>query len=629
MMELLSNHLWQSTLFAAAAGLLTLAFRRNRAHVRYWLWFAASLKFLIPFAALLWIGTQVELVPVEQSGQAIVGVLDTVAQPFLQSEPVRINPRGRPILSPPPNPILTFVVRGFTVVWPAGAIAVLLVWAVRWRRVARVARGAPAITNGPVLATLRRLEGGAPSLRLVSSHQAIEPGVFGIVRPVLMWPAGIGDRLSDEQIEAILAHEVAHARRRDNLAALIHMLVEAVFWFHPLVWWIGARLVDERERACDEDVVRLGTEPDVYAESILKTCQFYVESRLRVASAGQAPLVCVAGVTGSDLKKRVEQIMRNDAHIALSALKRVCLGVALVAAIAIPVAIGIVTSPRLAAQIVAPVSDSPTFEVASIKPNAGGGGRMGAMASPGRVSMTGLPVRRLLMQTYEIHDSQIIGGPDWLGSQGYDINATMTGTPSPEDRRMMMKTLLRDRFKLAFHTEKRDLPVYALVMARSDGRLGPGLKRIPDDECPPPGSRRGAPPPGPPPPAASPFDPNAVAACGSIIFGPGRLLAHGVPIDMLARSLGGLPVITSFNRPVFNLTKLEGFYDFDFRFANEFGRGGPPPVSGPAAAPNAITPGDEPALFTALQEQLGLKLNAQRATLDVLVIDSIERPTEH
>jgi uncharacterized protein (TIGR03435 family) len=387
------------------------------------------------------------------------------------------------------------------------------------------------------------------------------------------------------------------------------------------VWWIGARLVDERERACDEDVVRLGTEPDVYAESILKTCQFYVES----------PLVCVAGVTGSDLKKRVEQIMRNDAHVALSALKRVCLGAALVAAIAIPVAIGIVTSPRLSAQIVAPAADSPTYEVASIKPNNNPGGRMGGTAVPGRLSMTGMSVRRLLAQAYEIHDSQIIGAPDWLGSQGYDINATIAGTPPPDVRRMMTKTLLRDRFKLAFHTEKRDLPIYALIVQRSDGRLGPGLKRIPDDECPPPGSpRRGGPPPaGPAGPGPSPFDPNAVAACGSIVFGPGRLLAHGVPIDMLARSLANLPAITSFNRPVTNLTKLEGMYDFDFRFTNEFGRGGPPPVTGPAAVPDAITPGDEPVLFTALQEQLGLKLNSQRATLDVLVIDSIDRPTEN
>ncbi len=576
------------------------------------------MKFLIPFAALLWIGTQIELVPIDRSGQAIVGILDNVAEPFTQPEPARVNLRGRPVPPPPPNPMLTLAIGGFTIVWPVGSVALLLAWAVRWHRVTRAARASSAITSGPLLDTLRRLEGDTPRLRLVSSDQAIEPGVFGILRPVLMWPAGIEDRLSDEQIEAILAHEVAHVRRRDNLAALIHMLVEAVFWFHPLVWWIGARLVDERERACDEDVVRLGTEPGVYAESILKTCQFYIES----------PLVCVAGVTGSDLKKRVEQIMRNDVHVALSALKRVSLGAALVAAIAIPVAIGIVTSPRLAAQIVAPAADSPTFEVASIKPNATPG-RRGGGGGPGRVTMVGMPVRQLIALAYEIHDSQIIGAPDWAGSQGYDINATMTGTPSPAERSMLMKTLLRDRFKLAFHTEKRDLPIYALVVLRSDGRLGPGLKRIPDDECPPPGSRRGAAPGGPPPPAASPFDPNAVAACGSIVFGPGRLLAHGVPIDMLSGSLGRLPAITSFNRPVSNLTKLEGMYDFDFRFTNEFGRGGPPPVSGPAAAPNAITPGDEPALFTALQEQLGLKLNSQRATLDVLIIDSIDRPTEN
>ncbi len=618
MLDAISDHLWQSTLFAGAVALLILAFHRNRAQVRYWLWLAASVKFLIPFSALLWIGTQIELVPLERSGQTIVGVLDNVAQPFTQPEFERLNLRGRPVPPPPPNPVLTQAVRGFTIVWPAGSVALLLVWAVRWHRVTRAARAASSVTSGPLVGTLRGLESGTPRIRVVSSNQAIEPGIFGIVRPVLMWPAGIEERLSEAQVTAILAHEVAHVRRRDNLAALIHMLVEAAFWFHPLVWWIGARLVAERERACDEEVVRRGTDPDVYAESILKTCQFYVES----------PLVCVAGVTGSDLKKRVEQIMRNDAHAALSALKRVGLYAAMVAAIAIPVAIGIITSPRLAAQIVAPAPDSPTFEVASIKPNAGGG-RMGGMNVPGRVDMTGMPVRRLITQAYEIHDSQILGAPDWLATQGYDISATLTGTPTPDIRRMMMKTLLRDRFKLTFHIEKRDLPIYALVVQRSDGQLGPTLKRIPDDECPAPGSRRSAGPGGPPPPAASPFDPNAVARCGQMIVGPGRFLAHGLPIDMLARSLATLPVITSFNRPVTNLTKLEGVYDFDFRFNNDLGRGGPPPPGSPAAAPNAITPGDEPALFTALQEQLGLKLNPQRATLDVLVIDSIERPTEN
>jgi uncharacterized protein (TIGR03435 family) len=615
MVEIISNHLWQSTLFAGAVWLLGLAFRRNRAQVRYWLWLAASVKFLIPFGALLWVGTQIELVPIERSGQAFVGVLDNVAQPFTQTEPSRVDVRGRPVAPPQPKPWATVAVRGFMAAWPAGFVAVLLVWALRWRRVAAAVRASTAITDGTVLRTLRRLESGGQRLRLVSSNQAVEPGVFGIVRPVLMWPKGIEDRLSDEQVEAILAHEVAHVRRHDNLAAVIHMAVEAAFWFHPLVWWIGARLVDERERACDEDVVRRGTEPEVYAESILKTCQFYVES----------PLVCVAGVTGSDLKKRVEQIMRNDTHAALSALKRVVLSATLVAAIAIPIAIGIVTSPRLAAQIAAPAADAPTFDVVSLKIAEPGGPSMGR-GVPGRFTSQNVTVRRMIRQAYDIHETQIVGGPDWVNSQGYSLDATTGGKP-PDRTRLMVQTLLRDRFKLTFHSEKHDMPIYALVVQRRDGRLGPGLKRIPDDECPPPGSPRGEGPPpaaptGPPP---SPFDPKAVAPCGSIVFGPGRLLAHGVPIDMLARSLANLPVITSFNRPVTNLTKLEGIYDFDFRWTNDLGRGGPPLVGGPTtAAPN---PGDEPALFTALQEQLGLKLNAQRATLDVLVIDSVDRPS--
>ena len=105
MLDMLWNHLWQSTVFAGVIALLTLAFRRNRAHVRYWLWLAASMKFLVPFSALLWIGTQIELVPIERSGQAIVGVLDTVAQPFTQPASVRIDWRGRQVPPPPDPPV--------------------------------------------------------------------------------------------------------------------------------------------------------------------------------------------------------------------------------------------------------------------------------------------------------------------------------------------------------------------------------------------------------------------------------------------------------------------------------------------------------------------------------------------
>jgi beta-lactamase regulating signal transducer with metallopeptidase domain len=174
----------------------------------------------------------------------------------------------------------------------------------------------------------------------VSSDALLEPGIFGILRPVLLWPRRIAARLGDEQVEAILAHELCHVRRRDNLAAAMHAVVQAAFWFHPVVWWIGARLVAERERACDEEVVRLGSDPRKYAETILRTCQLSIES----------PHVWMAGVTGSDLKKRIEQILTNEAGAPLNLWRRLLLGTAGVAAIAIPVAMGVVNVPPLRAQ---------------------------------------------------------------------------------------------------------------------------------------------------------------------------------------------------------------------------------------------------------------------------------------
>src|SRR5262249_11944182 len=161
----------------------------------------------------------------------------------------------------------------------------------RWRRVNKSMLGSASAASGRELEILRRLQqnAGVPDrVGLILSESAMEPGLFGVFRSVLLLPAGIAERLSDAQLEAIITHELCHVRRRDNLAAAIHMLVEAVFWFHPMVWWLGARLVDERERACDEEVLRLGSEPQVYAEGILKVCKFYLES----------PLVCIAGITG-------------------------------------------------------------------------------------------------------------------------------------------------------------------------------------------------------------------------------------------------------------------------------------------------------------------------------------------
>ena len=228
--------------------------------------------------------------------------------------------------------------------WVAGSLLVLGTWWVRWRRVAAIARAASIVECGDEVDTLRRVErrvGVRRPIALVASDAAMEPGVFGILRPVLLWSGTIGRHLNGEQVETIFAHELSHVRRRDNLAAAIHMVVEAMLWFHPLVWWIGTRLVDERERACDEAVLVSGHRPEVYAESILKACRLYVES----------PLPCVAGVTGSDLRKRIERIMSNSTTERLTRWRRLLLTACVLAPLAAPVLLGAASTPRKRVEI--------------------------------------------------------------------------------------------------------------------------------------------------------------------------------------------------------------------------------------------------------------------------------------
>src|SRR5436190_878209 len=241
----MTNHLWQSTIFAVAAGLLALAFRKNRAQVRYWLWFSASVKFVVPFALLMSLGSYVKWTPATKpiATPAVALAITQIAHPFpdttsfVSSEPTGANWTPVAILA----------------VWTCGFAVIALLRFRGWLRVrAAVRSSASSAIVAPV--------------EVRSSPGLLEPGVVGFLRPILLLPEGIEKCLTPHQLEAVLAHELCHVRRRDNLTSAIHMIVEAVFWFHPLVWWIGSRLVDERERACDEAVLSLGSEPRVYAK---------------------------------------------------------------------------------------------------------------------------------------------------------------------------------------------------------------------------------------------------------------------------------------------------------------------------------------------------------------------------
>ncbi|HTS04564.1 MAG TPA: M56 family metallopeptidase, partial [Candidatus Eisenbacteria bacterium] len=298
----IGNHLWQSTLVGLAAAALTLSLRRHNARIRYLIWLAASAKFLVPFSLLIGLGKLLawKSVPSPSQSDTMFYAMEQIGQPFTRVAPQITARPNIPSAAASPSHWFLWIVAA----WLTGVIAVVLLWTYRWFRISAQMKSAQLSSRGRELDILRRVEriGGLSNpIALLLSRTSLEPGIFGIARPVLLWPQAMSKHLQDAQLEAILAHEVWHVRRRDNLFAVLHMLVEAIFWFYPPVWWIGSRLVDERERACDEQVVASGSDRQVYAESILKVCEFCLGS----------PLPCVAGVTGADLKKRMVHIM-ND-----------------------------------------------------------------------------------------------------------------------------------------------------------------------------------------------------------------------------------------------------------------------------------------------------------------------------
>jgi uncharacterized protein (TIGR03435 family) len=281
------------------------------------------------------------------------------------------------------------------------------------------------------------------------------------------------------------------------------------------------------------------------------------------------------------------------------------------------IAIAGASSSWVRAQAPAP---QPQFEVASVKPNKSGGGPMRIGFQPGgRFTATNIPVRDLISIAYgqpqPLPSFQIIGGPGWVASDRFDIVAKAEGDIQPDaagpptQMFLMVRGLLADRFKFVAHEETRDQPVYVLRLDRSDGKLGPQLRPSTVDCAAMRGAMRGGPPPGPPPQGQAPM-------CGAM-FGPGRMMSGGTPIDMLANGLARLV-----SRVVINQTGLTGNYESTLEFTPDQSQ--LPPGGLPPGVP--APPVDGPSLFTALKEQLGLKLESDHAPVRVLVIDSIEQP---
>ena len=428
-------------------------------------------------------------------------------------------------------------------------------------------------------------------------------------------------------MEAILAHELMHVRRHDNLTAALHMLVEAVFWFHPLVWWMERRMVEERERACDEAVIQLGGQPEAYAESLLKACRFCVES----------PLRCVSGVTGAGLNKRIVSIMTMKMVDKVSLGRKLLLVTFGIAAVVAPLVLGEVKavqgSPVLVVKSVTPpapqilasirgthqmpgmsnvasaaqssatppgssgppttakaqaVSEKPsalTFEVATIKLSHLASDNALIRPYPGGDGYTvqNMPVKGVISVIYRVPGGQIMGAPDWLSSERFDIEAKADRAYSLDNLHEMFRNLLVERFNLKVHKDIRDGPVYDLTIVKS------GLKMKPN------GAGQDVKIP--------------------IIPGPKGFTGTSVPMQYLCWWLG--QVLQSDSRPVIDKTGLTKNYDFALDFA-------PPGVPSEKLPPELL---NLPSIFDALKEGLGLQLTPAKGPVEYYVIDHVEKPS--
>jgi uncharacterized protein (TIGR03435 family) len=271
-------------------------------------------------------------------------------------------------------------------------------------------------------------------------------------------------------------------------------------------------------------------------------------------------------------------------------MKRTLLLAAVCLASALPVLAQATTAPAL------------TYDVVSIKPNKSGPGMVRMMNNPDSFSAINLPVAMLLVFAYDLKDaSQMVGLPGWANSDHFDIEARMDADTvaalkklSPDEvnaqRRLMLQALLADRFKLKIHRETKELQLYTLVVAKG----GPKLKEAdPNDTY-----------------ANGPKGPDGVSHAGMMFMLNGELKAQGIPISNLTRFIS-----QQTHRQVLDGTGLKGKYDIDLRFTRD---------EAPADATDA---NPAPSLFTALQEQLGLKLDSSKGPAEVIVIDRIEQPT--
>jgi len=428
-------------------------------------------------------------------------------------------------------------------------------------------------------------------VRLLVSGRLQAPAAIGWLRPIVLVPVGALAGIPAAQIEALLLHELAHIRRHDYLVNILQSLVEAVFFYHPAVWWISSHMRAEREICCDDMAVSITGDAVIYARAL---AEFDSARLIRPA---------VMAATGASVADRIARLLGQS-----STSGRASSGAATVPAL-ILLAIG-------AWAVLAQPAARPQFEVASIKPSLSQR-IMNVRPLPGRLTADAT-LQILVQYAYGVEPFQVVGGPNSLMSERYEIDAKADAAASRDQVFLMLQSLLEDRFQLKTHRDMKELPVFALVPNRGSLRLpSPKEGVCVDSAVDAPGEWVGA------GRMAAPGEVQPTKGrCGSAVVALGRggaqMKGGKIAMPELVRTLSKLV-----GRSVIDRTGFTGLFDLQLDFVPDDTTPSlppPPPNSGISDISGA-------SIAQALQQQLGLRLQSTKGPVPVIVVDQAEPPS--
>jgi uncharacterized protein (TIGR03435 family) len=584
---------------------------RSRAAVRHFILAAAfSVLLVLPVASLALSAFDLELTieaprVVQSDTATLVGPAVPAAAGARAGAGLAAAPEA------PGRPAIPAAVR-LMAVWAVGALVVWAPIVIGVRHTRRVCRSGVPWVNGSALVRALASDRGIDRRIGVLLHESIPgPVTCGCVRPLILLPIDATE-WDERDVRRAILHELEHVRRGDWIVQCLVRATCGLYWWHPLAWLASRKLALEAERACD-DAVLSESEPTAYADQLVTLAQ-------RLSASSCQRLLAMAN--RGELSARVNAVL--DAG-----QRRGPAGMRFVMASGVAAALLLATlSPFhvvAAMQAPAPANAAATFEVASVRPSSepfgmmggdcrgadgggtdtGGGGALAGMAKaagiaptpPGRCRFTRLTLKQLIAYAYDIPpadvDRLVLGGPGWIDGDRFDVEARSEALVPVAQMRLMLRHMLVERFGLRAHDEPREMPGYALVAATGGAKVR----------------------------AATGNEPGG----GFRSINGGPLTASKATMPMLAAFLA-----RRLGRPVVDRTMLTGTYDFTLSWTpgdDETPRFG---ITLPAEIREKLQSNADrsgTSLYTALQEQLGLRLVAERVTGQVLVVDAAERPS--